>query len=347
MNLKIIDKKYCKMKNKYLMACLLGLAFSFKISAQDLHYSQFYNSPLNLNPATTGVFNGDKRFSLSFRDQWRFVPVPWTTFSLAYDFKKYLADDKHFLGLGANLNYDRQGDSKLTLTGLNIAGSYNRSLNANNIVSGGLMIGYNTRAFNSDNLTWDKQWNGVFFDPDAASGEVNNTRRIGLFELAAGVNYRWQKSERTKVDVGIGGYHINQPSASFSSNKESLPIHLTFSTVGNVMVTNQLDVQLSAMRQSQEKYNETLLGGLIKFYVNQKRGKETQIHVGAGYRTAGSIIPTFAVQYNEWYASFSYDLDSNQFNDITSSNRGGPEFHLRYIIKNVRPLKDRKNCPIY
>ncbi len=335
------------MKNIYLVVCSIVIFFTSRVNAQDLHYSQFYNSPLNLNPAQVGVFSGDQRFSLSFRDQWRFVPVPWTTFSIAYDFKKYLTDDKHFLGLGGNLNYDRQGASKMTLTGINLGASYNRSLNASNVISGGIMLGYNTRAFNVDNLTWDKQWNGVGFDPNAPSGETFNARRVGLLEIATGVNYRWQKSERTKVDVGIGAFHINQPSTTFTSNNESLPMHLTFSAIGNLMLANQLDIQLSALNQKQEKYNETLVGGLLKFYVNQKRGKETQVHAGVGYRTSGSLIPTFAIQYNEWYASFSYDLDNNQFNKTTASNRGGPEFHLRYIIKNVRPMKERKNCPIY
>jgi type IX secretion system PorP/SprF family membrane protein len=329
----------------------LIVAFIFCLSdafGQDLHYSQFYNSPLNLNPAQTGIFNGDKRFNLSFRDQWRFVPVAWTTFSLAYDFKKYLADDKHFLGLGGNLNYDRQGDSKLTLTGLNLAGSYTRSLNSSNLLSGGLMLGVNGRGYNTTNLTWDKQWNGVAFNSGINSGEKFDVRRVILFELASGLNYRYQRSERTKVDIGIGAYHLHQPTTTFyNSPNEELPLHMTYSLIGSMELMKNLDIQINGLHQAQEEYKETIIGGLAKLYINQKRGKETQVHVGLGYRTAGSIIPTFAVQFNEWYGSFSYDLDNNNFNDISSSNRGGPEFHLRYIIKNVRPLSTRKNCPIY
>ena len=103
-------------------------SFYFKGKAQDLHYSQFYNSPLNTNPALIGIFNGDQRFNLSYRNQWKFVPVTWTTFSLAYDRKYYLEDDKHFFRFWGNLNYDRQGDSKLTLTGINVGASYTRKL---------------------------------------------------------------------------------------------------------------------------------------------------------------------------------------------------------------------------
>ncbi len=336
------------MKKFYFHLTFFFLLCSFFMKAQDLHYSQFYNSPLNLNPSHVGLFNGDKRFNLSFRDQWRFVPVAWTTFSLAYDFKHYLKSDNNFLGFGANLNYDRQGDSKLTLTGLNVGASYNRVINPKNLLSGGLMIGLNGRGYNATNLTWDKQWNGVAFNSSLGSGENFDVRRVLLFELATGLNYRYQVSERTKVDAGIGAYHLHQPSTTFYDvPKESLPLHMTYSLIGSVQLMKSLDLQVTGMYQAQEEYNETLIGALAKIYVNHKRGKETQFHVGLGYRTAGSLIPTFAVQYNEWYGSFSYDLDNNGFNDITTVRRGGPEFHLRYIIKKVQALNTRKNCPIY
>ena len=37
---------------------------------QDLHYTQFYNAHVNINPALTGIFNGDTRLSGKFRNQW-------------------------------------------------------------------------------------------------------------------------------------------------------------------------------------------------------------------------------------------------------------------------------------
>jgi type IX secretion system PorP/SprF family membrane protein len=336
------------MKHKIFLSVLIGLFYLQSGSAQDLHYSQFYNSPLNLNPAIAGIFNGDKRIQLSFRDQWKFVPVAWTTFSLQYDFKKYLDNETNILGFGGILNYDRQGDSKLTLTGFNAAGSFTKILTTNHLITGGLMIGLNNRAYNSNNLTWDKQWNGFAFNPNASSGELFDLRRILLLELSTGLNYRFQKSERTKIDVGVGAYHIQTPKTTFSNGPvEELPLRLSLSAVADIQLIKAFDIQLSALHQIQERYNETIIGALGKFYVNQKKGKFTQVHAGLGYRTAGSMIPTFAIQFNEWYGSFSYDIDGTGFNTLSSSNRGGPEFHLRYIIKNVRPLSTRKNCPIY
>ena len=324
--------------------------FICKINGQDLHYSQFYNTPQNINPALTGVFGGDHRFVASLRDQWRFVPVPWTTFSAAYDRKLYvLKGNKHFIGAGANLNHDRQGDSPLTLTSLNINAAYHRILTPEHIVSGGLALGLASRGFNSQTLTWDKQWNGDAFDPSIGSGEAfGNFERVTFLETGLGVNYRYQKSKRSYGDVGFSALHLVKPNTSFvNSNVARLPQRFTYSLVGNLMVADILDVQLHALHQVQDEYQETVFGALGKIYLSQAKGKEFQLHVGAGYRTAGSLFPTAAIQYNNIYASFSYDIDRTQYNAITQSNRGGPEIHVRYVIVNVKPIKEVKVCPIY
>jgi type IX secretion system PorP/SprF family membrane protein len=322
----------------------------FKINAQDLHYSQFYNSPQNINPALTGVFKGDHRFTLSMRDQWRFVPVPWFTLSGSYDRQYYFSNsDKHFLGLGAFFNHDRQGDSRLNLSSLNVSGSYHRILTPNHIVSGGLVLGFASRGFNSTTLTWDKQWDGDIFDGTLPSGEsFSDLERINFLESGVGFNYRYQKDSRTHVDAGISALHLIKPKQSFyGASTVKLPQRITFSAVGNIKIFNSFDIQLHALHQIQGEYDETIFGGLGKIYLSQKRGKEVQVHVGLGYRTAQSFIPTMAVQFNNIYASLSYDVDTNEFNDILSSNRGGPEIHVRYFIAKVKDLKQVKVCPIY
>jgi type IX secretion system PorP/SprF family membrane protein len=333
----------------YSIAILIGISFTSS-HAQDLHYSQFYNSPLNINPALTGVFNGDHRFQVSVRDQWRFVPVPWFTFSGSYDRKIYpKVSQKHFWGIGANVNHDRQGDSKLNLTSINVSGSYNYILNKNNILTGGLLVGFASRGFNTDDLTWDKQWDGLAFNPNLGSGENFDLQRFSFIETGAGVNYRYQKTERTKLDLGVGVYHILEPKTNFYDNdSQNLPRHFTFNGVASIKIIDALDIQLHGLHQIQDQYNETVFGGLGKIYINSKRGKELELHLGVGYRTAKSLIPTLAIAYQKiYYASLSYDSDTNDFNDITKSSKGGPELHFNYIITNVKPLQDLKVCPIY
>ncbi len=330
---------------------VLSLVIFSETKGQDLHYSQFYNSPQNINPALTGVFKGDHRFSGSLRDQWQFVPVPWTTFSAAYDTKFYnlLKGDKHFIGGGLSINHDRQGDSPLTLTSISVNGAYHRFLTPKHIISGGVTLGLASRGFNSQTLTWDKQWNGDAFDPNLGSGEAfDNFERITFMESGLGINYRYQASPRTYADLGASGLHIIKPNTGFvGSDISKLPQRYTFSLVGNVKLIDALDLQLSGLYQKQSEYHETILGLLGKIYISQKKGKEVQLHLGLGYRTAGSLIPTAALQYNNIYASFSYDIDNNDFNKLIGSRKGGPELHVKYYIANVKPLKQVKVCPIY
>jgi len=338
------------MKTMKRYAILHFLLFFLSVNAfsQDLHYSQFYNSPLNLNPALTGIFNGDQRFMASVRDQWRFVPVPWFTFSGSYDFKIYPENEKEFFGLGFNFNYDRQGDSRLTLASLNVSGSYSRVLHKNHVISGGILLGLGNRGFNLNNLTWDKQWDGEFFNPGAGSGENFDVRGVTFLETAAGVNYRLQKDTRTKLDLGAGFYHLTRPQTNFyNTENQKLPINTTLSAVGSVQLTSALDLQVHALQQLQGSYRETVLGALGKIYVSQQRGKETIVQVGMGYRTAGSYIPTVGLEYVQWYVGFSYDADSTEINDVLNTSKGGPEIHVRYIISKVKSLKTLKVCPIF
>ncbi len=342
------------MKNGRRLTQIFILAVCFfwggAIHAQDLHYSQFYNSPQNINPALTGMFAGDHRFVASLRDQWRFVPVPWFTFSGAYDRKLYvLKGDNHFIGAGASLNHDRQGDSDLNLTSLSVNGAYHRLLTPKHIVSAGITLGFASRGFNTQTLTWDKQWDGDAYNGSLPSGELfQNFERINFFETGLGLNYRYQKDKRTFADIGAGILHLIKPRVAYYDNdKAVLPQRLSLSAVGQVKLIDMLDLQLHGLHQIQDKYNETVIGGLFKIYINQKRGKEYQLHAGLGYRTAGSYIPTVAVQINNIYAGFSYDIDTNTYNQTVGSRRGGPEIHVRYIIANVPKLRDVKVCPIY
>jgi type IX secretion system PorP/SprF family membrane protein len=331
------------------LVIFLNIFLVNNLTSQDLHYSQFYNSPQNVNPANVGLFNGDQRFLASVRDQWRFVPVPWFTVSGAFDQQVMTKNpEKNLIGLGVNFNHDRQGDSKLNLTNLNVSASYHYFLHPRHIVSLGGMIGFASRGFDYNSLTWDKQWTGDRFDPGAPTGENFDFQRIYFIDNAAGLNYRYQKDSRTHIDIGASMFHIIRPVAAFYNTQDSkLPSHIALNGVANVKLFSIMDLQLHALHQIQGVYNETLFGGLFKFHISQKPGKIFQLHLGGGYRTAKSYIPTLALQYNEFYASFSYDIDDNEFNRVLQSNRGGPEFHFRYVMTKVKSLGDHKVCPIY
>ena len=102
------------MKNfkRYSLRLLL-LACSLRLSAdgfsQDLHFSQFMNSPLLTNPANTGFMpEGDYRIGINYRNQWSAImQVPYKTMSVFGDMQIMKANkDQGWMGIGGVILHD-------------------------------------------------------------------------------------------------------------------------------------------------------------------------------------------------------------------------------------------------
>ena len=85
--------------------------------SQDIHFSQFYNTPLLLNPGLTGASNADLRAIVNYKDQWRIIGSPYKTFAFSYDMALLKEKFKNsFLGAGICAFNDKAGDTELGLT---------------------------------------------------------------------------------------------------------------------------------------------------------------------------------------------------------------------------------------
>lgn len=339
--------------NRYLAQGLLSICFfllGFKAIAQDIHHSQFYTSPINVNPALTGVFNGDVRAALNYRNQW-FVNdlVKYMTFTGSVDKRFYPKKwtTKGMFSGGLLMNYDQAGDSKLSLAYVGISVSYAYPITPRNIISAGVLLGGSNRRFLTENLTWDEQYNGSQYVPGSPSGETFDKTNHNFFDVATGLNYRWQKSKRTKIDFGAGLFHLNKPEQKFfdQSASSKLPLRLNINLTPNFQLTKRLDLLLHGQFQQQSVYNETVVGLYGKIYAGTKRGKELALLLGLATRFERDFIPKIALEYNQWYAGFSYDVNTSPWKKATNG-RGGPEFSLIYIFTKARPLAEAKACPI-
>ncbi len=338
---------------KYLV-CIGIVSMSCLGYSQDIHHSQFYTSPLNANPALTGIFNGDMRFAANYRNQW-FVNdlVKYLTLTGSYDMKFFPKrwDRKGMWNGGLLFNYDQAGDSKLSLGHLGLTVSYAYPLNMNNIVSIGGLVGGSQRRFSQDKLVWDEQFNTSTsqVDPNLPSGENFSKTSRSFLDVGAGVNYRWQKSKRTKLDLGVGLYHLNKPEQKFFTQTAStkLPMRININLTPSFKLTERLDLLLHGQHQIQGPYTETVVGGYGKIYLSTKTYKNYALLLGLSARLGDAhFIPKLAIEMNRWYAGFSYDITTSPW-DKAVNGRGGPEFSLMYIITKARPLPQLKSCPIF
>ena len=341
-----------------ILAAFVFCALIFFVTpsgAQDIHFSQFYSAPLNLNPALTGIFNGDQRFSAIYRQQWyKDDLVDYLTFSGNYDRKFYPTDrDKpYFFGAGILFNYDQAGVGDLSLAHIGLSGSFTYGLNKQNFLTAGLTLGGSQRQFDQDKYEWGSQYDpttgGKF--PGRQGAETLGESSEMFFDLNAGLNYRWQKNARTKFNLGTGMYHITKPEQQYkASDIEGVPLPYRFAMYldGGLKLTDWFDLQLHAMHQIQGEYDETIFGGYAKFYVSQKKGREFAFALGFATRLDDALIPKLALEFNDaWRVGISYDYNTSDF-DVATDGLGGPEIAVQYIIKAVQPLGAFKICPIY
>ena len=337
-------------KINYMKRVLLLLIFPamfFGISnAQDLHYSQFYNSALNLNPALTGIFNGDVRAMANYKNQWSSVPVPYMTFTGAADMKIYNKRNEYsFFSGGLLFDYDQAGDSQLSLASLGVSGAYTLPVSSSMYFTLGGMVGFANRNFKTVGLQFSSQWDGDRYDPGLATNEPPGTS-TSFLDLAGGANIRWQKSSRTHLDVGLGAFHLNRPNQAFyDGNEAKIPMRISLHGISSFQVAESIDLILNAMHQIQGPYDETVLNAQGKIYLNKNKGKELTVYLGGGIRLGDAFYPKFAVEYNNLYVGLNYDINYSDFSHATNG-RGGPEIAVRYIITKVKPLSTRV-CPIF
>lgn len=332
-------------------------------SAQDFHYSQFYNAPLHLNPALTGIFRGDIRAMGNYKSQWTDVPVDYKTVTLAVDkkFMKVSSDDGFFSG-GVAFNYDRAGDSKLTWANLDLNLSYTKVFSPKVIVSVGGKAALIQRSFDQGNLRYDNQFDVArgAFNPVLSSEEAFNTEGQLFPDFGIGLNVRLQPKQtdelidrnnrRTKIDIGVALHHIFAPDQAFYDNV-TVPLERRLSPyiTGTLQVLPIVDVVGAITYQNQGAvYDELvmMLGG--KVWVKNTLSKRISLMAGMGLRRdeiQDAYWPTFEVSYNNLNVGLNYDFNTSQF-DIATENRGGMELSVRYIISKVRPLPEFKVCPL-
>jgi len=332
-------------RNIYLVVVLL-LGYQVVVDAQDIHFSQFFNSPLNLNPALTGQFNGNTRVHANYRRQWKSVPADYMSADVGIDFNFAKADKKNALGIGALVNYDQAGDLNLNMTGLNGYLSYAIGISDNKSITPGLNVSYAQRKYDLGAVRSGNQWNGTAFDP-SIDPEFVGADQTSYFDLGVGLNYRGQKHIRKFLDVGVGLYHLIQPTDSFddviTNTAIQRPMRLTLYGMLNQKLSEKLDLLVNVMHQRQSPYRETVLNAQGKIYLGKNLDKA--LFLGLGYRLEDAWYPMIAVEIGRLYGAFSYDFNISDF-DIATDGRGGPELTLRYIFSKI-PDGLYKPCLIY
>ena len=326
---------------------LAGFIFwTFNCYSQDIHWSQFNDIPLFQNPGNAGSFNGDYRFVANYRNQWKSVTVPYSTFSISADARSYKFKQ---LGYGVLFFHDVTGDGKLRTLEMQGNASYLFKLSADSThtIRPGINIGLNHRQVNWDQLYFDNQFNGVAFDPSLPTNEVYQTDRRTNFSLGLGAVYEYYRNKREKLSAGLGLYNLNRPDQGFYGDKIPRDIRMNLFVKALYKLDVDWDLVPALNISLQGKYRELMLGSSVKYTLIERLGTYRAIYGGLWLRNRDAACLTVGMDYQAWFAGISYDINFSKL--VPASNeRGGIEFAVRYILNHFKPSKSlHRVCPDY
>jgi len=321
---------------KLLLATMVISSAAF---AQDFHYSQFIYSPVTLNPATAGAFNGDIRVTNNYRQQWSSVTsMPYKTLTMSVDapiFKGKMKGDDYFAG-SFSVNNDKAGQSKLTQNLYTGAICFNKSLSegGSNYVSLGFQAGYGMRSLDLTQLSWDNQWTGSTYNSSLPSNEPSIGLTKSYVDMSGGIMYS-QIGEMIKWNIGAAMFHINQPDIGFGT-KDKLYSKTVIHGGGSFRLSKTSNVVLIPAMEIVLQGPTTMVNSGINFkYILQDRSKytgyysEMSITFGGWYRLADALIFSMRFDYGQFAAGFSYDMNLSGLTAATSG-RGGFELLFQY-----------------
>lgn len=333
------------------LRCLLLSLFAVVaagLQAQDLHFSQFYEAPLLRNPALAGLFEGDVRVQMVYRNQWASVTNPYQTGSLNGEYKLPVGKGDDFVTAGLQVLWDRAGTVALTTTNLLPAVNYHKSLSAdkNRYLSLGFMGGLVSRRIDRSKVTTNNQYDGFGYNGSLPDGETFASN-YSYFDAGVGMSYNASigDNKNNNFFVGIAYHHFNKPVNSFYQRLQHLPKWVASGGVRTSMgemayITINGDVSV------QGQFREYIGGAMYSRKIGDFEVPDYIVHLGAYLRWNDAIIPVVKLDYKPFSLGFSYDMNISQLR-TASQGRGGFELSLSYagFLNSRLTSKDVLRCP--
>ncbi len=304
---------------------LFILVFASVVAAQDKHFTQFYASPLTLNPALTGTFEGKYRVGTIYRDQWRKVlDNPIKTFSFGADLrfpigKKKVTEDA--IGLGLMFFNDKVSVVDFSTTQIAVSLAYHKSLGVNNrqFLSFGIQGGLTQRNVNYGSLDFQDEFNGTTGYTGTTREDLPNNN-FSFADYNLGLNYTAQVGREGRIFIGTALHHFLSPKVSFYDipadggklfKKASAQIaaNLPLSSRSKVCIMPRFLVAI------QGPHMEMNAGTNFRFGLGQYG--TTALHLGSWVRPVknldgmglDAVVALMGIEFNNVLLGVSYDLN--------------------------------------
>lgn len=319
---------------KYLSILILFVALQTGIHAQDLHFSQFYNAPMLLNPANTALLqSADWRAGINYRNQGATIPVPYNTFSVFSDFGLLRNSwDNAWLGTGVAIWRDVAGNGNLALT--KVQGNFAAHIltGEKSSFSAGLGLAYNQRSVDFSKLTYDVQWDEFSFNKNVPNQETFTVQKTTFLDLNAGVNFSYYNNDNFYVKASVAASHLNQPVETFYGQTNKLGLRPIINLDVVYKASDKIMFSPSVYYTRQKKASELVGGTLMNVNASGDAVAldANEIILGVFYRSKDAIIGVAGYKWKQNRVTFSYDHTVSQ---LSAGNNGVGAMEISLIIQ--------------
>ncbi|MDP4129932.1 MAG: PorP/SprF family type IX secretion system membrane protein [Bacteroidota bacterium] len=328
-------------KNR-LLAFFSLLCICHQVHAQDPSFSQFFASPLTLNPALTGKFDGSVRVAGNYRDQWPSVNKAYITSTASIDLavlqNKLPTNDR--LGIGFMAMTDKTADGILTSNYFSFSTAYHKAVDEDGLqqIGVGFQGSYANKLLDGPRLRFldGLQVDGTWL-PSPTERENLTQVTTHYFDMNAGILYNGSFNGSNAVYLGASLYHLNQPKESFLGvDKVILPTRLTIHAGGYFPSSSKYTSwYVSALYNQQATASDWVMGGALEISAGSDENYPVNFYLGAWVRmnnVTDAVIPYIGLDYGSFNLGMTYDVNVSAFK-VATQGRGGLEISLIYILK--------------
>lgn len=315
----------------------MAIGSALHLPGQDVHFSQFHNAPLVLNPAQAGDIHGDQRLSLMHRSQWRSVGSPFRTHAMSYDVPLFRGRmGGRYLGIGIGAFSDRAGTTRFGDTQANLSIAYALRAGRSSLVAFGLQGGYGQRSATLNDMRWDSQYNGAGHDPTRPSGEVFGDRTASFIDLGAGVLAKGGEEGPFAWRTGASVFHLHQPVVALNGELDDRLLRRYVVHAELEFEGRRWTWRPQAYVAQQGGSRELVYGALV----HRRLGVDSRftdhrtsnaIRLGCLHRWGDAVVPMLQFEYHrKLVAGISYDVNVSRLRTSTAM-RGGMEVSVQWV----------------
>lgn len=323
------------------------ILYGNNVLSQDVHYSQFYQSPLFLNPALTGNYEGSWRVMDSYRQQWTAISPPYVSNALGYD--QQMMEKKDKLSAGFLMIYDRSGDIQFSMAKLLLSVAYHKKLSDKYQLSAGLQPLFSLRTFSTQNLSFPDQYNATSgsFDAGLPSADAGVNRQHSNVNLNTGIYFK-KISGKIRPEGGFSLHHVVPVQESFFDYDVKAQKRINVQSACGIDIQSSYFIKPALQYLLQEKASSVAAGTNLGYYLPANQAGVKFIYMGGFARTGfqrntDAAVACVGMRIKNWDLGLSYDI--NVSNLKTATNYRGA-FEISIIYTQWKALLDQltPNC---